>query len=158
MKYDANCKPIIGGLLETFILSRAAIGEFSGKLVSDELTNITSGTWTPSPGTIYPLLAKLVKLGFIKNTKGTGREVSYVITNTGLKAFESKKQMLKEHGETSMSVMFPVFISIMQNLTANQAKDIVSDMDDLKVLKQKLFLMPSEKRKSTISKILKLLK
>lgn len=158
MKYDANCKPVIGGLLEVFILSRAAIGEFSGKLVSDELTSITSGTWTPSPGTIYPLLAKLVKLGFIKNTKGTGREVSYVITSAGLKAFESKKQMLKAHGEASMSVMFPVFISIMQNLTANQAKDIVSDMDDLKVLKQKLFLMPSEKRKSTISKILKLLK
>ncbi len=158
MKYNLECKPIISGLLEVFILSRAHRGEISGKLICDELSTITRDKWTPSPGTVYPLLARLVKDGFIKATKNqAGREVTYVITPAGLKAFENKKTALATHGDASMSIMLPVFISILKNLSASDAMDVASDMEILKTLRDKLFLMPKEKRRSTISKISKLI-
>lgn len=158
MKYTLECKPIISGLLEVFILSRAHRGEVSGKLICDELSTITSGKWTPSPGTVYPLLARLVKDGFIKATKNqVGREVTYIITPTGLKAFENKRMALATHGDASMSIMLPVFISILQNLSASEAMEIATDMAILKTLRDKLFLMSKEKRRNTISKISKLI-
>ncbi len=158
MKYDPACKPIISGLLEIFILSRAHRGEFSGKIICEELNTITNSRWKPSPGTIYPLLARLVKDGLIKASKNSnGREVTYIITPLGSKAFESKKTALAIHGDESMSIMLPVFISILQNLSPNEAVEIARDMSILKVLRDKLFLMPKNERRTIINKISKLI-
>lgn len=158
MKYAAECKPMVSGLLEVFILSRASKADVSGKSISAEISSITGCKWKPSPGTVYPLLAKLADSGLIKVSNHTGREVVYSITSKGLQVFKVKQKILKEQGDSTMPVVVPVLISIIKNLDASEMQGISRDVQFLQKLRNELFSMPSEKRIELINKISKLIK
>ncbi|MDT7876279.1 MAG: PadR family transcriptional regulator [Sulfolobus sp.] len=53
--------------------------------IIDDIYKMTWGWWRPSPGSVYPLLNKMVEDGVVVK----GEEDKYVITQKGIKELES---------------------------------------------------------------------
>ncbi|MFP3226032.1 MAG: PadR family transcriptional regulator [Sulfolobaceae archaeon] len=53
--------------------------------IIDDIYKMTWGWWRPSPGSVYPLLNKMVEDGVVVK----GEEDKYVITQKGMKELES---------------------------------------------------------------------
>jgi DNA-binding PadR family transcriptional regulator len=54
------------GLLRFLVLKMLSEKSMSGAEIVEEIETQTSGRWKPSPGSIYPLLAWMLKKGFTK--------------------------------------------------------------------------------------------
>lgn len=69
-----------------------------GKQIIDQITNMTGGEWKPSPGSIYPMLKKMVRLGLVtehvENTKGQSTRV-YELTGSGRDALKGMREEIK---------------------------------------------------------------
>ncbi|MEW6222100.1 MAG: PadR family transcriptional regulator [Candidatus Hadarchaeota archaeon] len=84
------------GLLSMWILwaLKKKGGEMYGYEIIQQLEMKTKGKWVPKAGTVYPILRRLEKLGFVKSTwttKKTGGPSRryYKITGEGEKAAEA---------------------------------------------------------------------
>ncbi len=84
------------GLLRFLVLKMISEKPMSGAEIVEEIEQQT-GSWKPSPGSIYPLLARLHKKGFTeelpKDELGIKR---YSFTEEGKKFFEKQKAFGKE--------------------------------------------------------------
>jgi DNA-binding PadR family transcriptional regulator len=85
-----------GGFLSAWILwaLKKKGGRMYGYEIIQSLRSKTNGRWAPKPGTIYPLLRRLEKRGFVKSEwatpKGGGPNRRYYrITPEGKKAAEA---------------------------------------------------------------------
>ncbi|AEB94968.1 MAG: PadR family transcriptional regulator [Metallosphaera sp.] len=62
----------------------------NGIEIMKEMENVTKGMWRPSPGSLYPMLAKMSQEGYIKKRED-GR---YELTATGKEEIEIIKQRM----------------------------------------------------------------
>jgi DNA-binding PadR family transcriptional regulator len=72
------------------ILSLLAEKPYNGYGVIKEIAERTGGTWTPSPGSVYPTLQQLVDEGLIE-TQGEGRKTEFQLTDAG-RAFVAENE------------------------------------------------------------------
>jgi len=73
------------GLLEFYILSLLSTYPARGIELIDVIRKNTNGMWSPSPGSLYPLLKKLEREGLIYSVSSDGR---FVITQKGREKLE----------------------------------------------------------------------
>ena len=79
------------GLLRFLVVTMLQNNPMSGAVIVRTIENQTSGRWKPSPGSIYPLLAKLHEKGYIEQPKQTtGSKRRYILTAKGKKFFEKQ--------------------------------------------------------------------
>lgn len=68
--------------LKYLILTGIYQQESTGAMVMDRIEQISMGFWKPSPGTVYPLLHKLVSQGYLELKIRSGKKY-YTITEKG---------------------------------------------------------------------------
>lgn len=56
------------------------------------------GLYSPSPGSVYPILQLLEDMGYVTSTLGEGKKV-YTITDSGKKFLEDQKETTQKIGE-----------------------------------------------------------
>ena len=81
---------ILHGRLKVIVLQILSHKELTGNGIRSEIEKLT-GSWKPSPGSIYPLLSKLSDDGFIKFEKVKNQKI-YSITKKGR---DLSKSMMK---------------------------------------------------------------
>ncbi|MEM0259132.1 MAG: PadR family transcriptional regulator [Thermoproteota archaeon] len=98
------------GILKVTVLELVSESPKKGSEIMDEIEKRTHGTWRPSPGSIYPLLAYLEKQGYIQQKEIEG-EKKYVITERGATLLnEAKENLRKERVFEKFSFLFPLSI------------------------------------------------
>ncbi len=79
------------GFSRLYLLTLLSEKPMTGKQIIEETEKRTQGAWKPSPGLVYPLLAKLLTEGLIEEVEG-----GYKTTEKGRKVLEEYKQTYKE--------------------------------------------------------------
>ena len=118
----------------------------SGTEIVEQIAEQTGGRWKPSSGSIYPLLALMLKKGFTKESlKGDEGLKRYTFTVEGNK-FLNKQIELGQDFLTKMEFLLPMLMGELQIGTCNEklrdtkepAKQLVSafmairhNLDDL---------------------------
>jgi DNA-binding PadR family transcriptional regulator len=73
------------GLLRFLVLKMLSEKPMSGTEIAEQIEKQTMGRWKPSPGSIYPLLAWMLKKGFTKDSLKEGGLKRYTFTAEGSK-------------------------------------------------------------------------
>ena len=110
------------GLLLFYILHRISLKPAHGYEISQDIEEKTEGAWRPAPGSIYPMLKKLVAEGLIRSRSGSRNRNSetaqrvYEITDEGSKCLVDGKNMFANAGKrwTSMRAIFVELIDPSQ--------------------------------------------
>ena len=104
------------GLLNFYALFSIARRPMRGYDLIKEIETKTKGAWRPGPGTVYPVLQKMVKRGLIsvkKSSKAGPTQILYEITPAGLNRITDAKKMMRTSTER-MSLMSSLFIDLME--------------------------------------------
>ena len=78
------------GQLRLYLLSLLEAGPKHGYELITDLSDRFGGTYRPSPGTVYPRLARLVDEGLVRRVD-EGRKSTYAITDAGRRELESRR-------------------------------------------------------------------
>ncbi len=83
------------GLLRLYILHKIAEKPVHGYELIQDIDSKTEGGWRPGAGSLYPILKKMVRDGYIKAETGTSPATrrTYQITPEGVKNLAEAKQM-----------------------------------------------------------------
>jgi DNA-binding PadR family transcriptional regulator len=102
------------GLLRFLVLKMLSEKSLSGAEIVEEIEVQTSGRWKPSPGSIYPLLAWMLKKGFTRELpKGIEGFKRYSFTQKGHKFLE-KQVALGQDFMKKMEFLAPMLIGGFQ--------------------------------------------
>jgi len=69
-----------------------------GKQMIDQITKMTRGEWKPSPGSIYPMLQKMVRLGLVtQDMEGSNGQLIrvYQLTSSGRDALKDMREEIE---------------------------------------------------------------
>ncbi|MFH1780077.1 MAG: PadR family transcriptional regulator [Candidatus Micrarchaeota archaeon] len=148
----------IKGLLRIFILTSLSKKEKTGKELADQIHTI-SKDWRPSCGTIYPLLQGLKKNKLVKPKKTSKRgEITYEITRKGKETIKTQKtKLLNSFGE-AIKKTFPLLMMVFHDCTEEEAKEISREYEEFLEIREKIFILPPERRKAIIKSFLKKMK
>jgi DNA-binding PadR family transcriptional regulator len=104
------------GLLLHFILHKISLEPSHGYEILQEIEEKTSGAWRPGPGSIYPMLKKLVSQGYIKSESSrkvkTAQRV-YQITPKGKAHIQKIRKIFTNAGER-WSSLARIFIDMLE--------------------------------------------
>ena len=96
------------GLLPFYVLSLLAREKMYGKQIIDQITIMTGGNWKPSPGSIYPMLQKMVRLGlvvnYIENSSGKSIRV-YELTTLGRNSLKDMREEIKPRLKNTIELL-----------------------------------------------------
>lgn len=101
------------GLLRFLVLKMLSEKPMSGTEIAEQIEKQTMGRWKPSPGSIYPLLAWMLKKGFTKDSLKEGGLKRYTFTAEGSKFLN--RQI--EHGQdflNKLEFLLPMLIEGLQ--------------------------------------------
>ena len=102
------------GLLRFLVLKMLSEKPMAGTEIVEEIEAQTNGRWKPSPGSIYPLMAWMLRKGFTrelsKNPEGFKR---YSFTPAGHKFFE-KQIKLNQDFMRKMEFLTPILVGGLQ--------------------------------------------
>ncbi len=150
----------IRGMLEPFILSRAKNAPTSGKGVSDALSRVTNARWKPSPGTLYPVLAKLERKGLLKAAISTSprkqrgrREIEYTITAKGKSRLEEERVRMSDEMKRVQRIFVPVMGVIMHEMQEEEAILFADAMEFQHNLRERLLSLPVPKRRDALARL-----
>jgi DNA-binding PadR family transcriptional regulator len=104
------------GLLHFYALWKISAKPMSGYQLMQDIEAKTEGAWRPGPGSIYPVLKKLVAEGYIKETRGQKQgstQTAYEITASGKTRIEEARKAFRSSGER-WSLMRRVFSDAME--------------------------------------------
>lgn len=89
---------LLRGLLAYYVLYLLSDKKMYGKQIIDRITDMTRGGWKPSPGSMYPLLQKMVRLGLVAehvdHSRGLAAHV-YELTALGRDALQDMREEIK---------------------------------------------------------------
>jgi len=106
----------------------------SGSEIMSEIEKDTNGWWRPSPGSIYPLLAWLQDIGYVKEAaeKETGIR-RYTLTEGGKSLLEEYSKMRKELSErfAHFRPRYGFMGSMWSGLYSEETKELWSAARDL---------------------------
>jgi DNA-binding PadR family transcriptional regulator len=108
------------GLLRFLVLKMLNEKPMSGTEIAEQIKDQTGGRWKPSSGSIYPLLAWMLKKGFTKESlKGVDGLKRYSFTIEGSK-FLKKQIQLGQDFLTKMEFLLPMLIGGLQFGSSNE--------------------------------------
>ncbi len=142
----------VKGMLDVFVLSLASRGPISGHNIALTLSQLTNGAWTPSPGTIYPLLHTLKKKGFLVEARGAGREtknareVRYAIRPLGRRWLSSQQAMMRERAACLRRLMLPLVGVAAYQLAPDEATELAGQMEAGTMLMLSILTLPQPAR------------
>jgi DNA-binding PadR family transcriptional regulator len=104
------------GLLFYYILHRLSIKPSHGYELLQDIDSKTDGAWRPGPGSIYPMLKKLLSKGYIKvHAVKNGEKIRrlYSITPKGMRHIQETKKMFSNAGQR-WSAIRGLFIDLIE--------------------------------------------
>jgi DNA-binding PadR family transcriptional regulator len=98
------------GLLQFLVLKLLAEKAMSGAEIVEVIEQETRGFWKPSPGSIYPLLARLQNKGYTNESSARESGMKqYILTNDG-KVFFEKQVKLGHRFLTKLEYLVPILL------------------------------------------------
>ena len=98
------------GLLQFLVLKFLSVKAMSGTEIVEVIEHETRGFWKPSPGSIYPLLARLQEKGYtIESSLEESGLKRYTLTDEG-KAFFKNQVQLGHKFLTKLEYLIPIFL------------------------------------------------
>jgi DNA-binding PadR family transcriptional regulator len=86
---------LIKGLLPYYVLRLLSQDKMYGKKILDRIKGMSRGSWKPSPGSIYPLLRRMVRLGlvseYLDDANGHLKRI-YELTDAGRAALAEMRE------------------------------------------------------------------
>jgi DNA-binding PadR family transcriptional regulator len=104
------------GLLGFYALLSIGKKPMSGYDLMREIEEKTKRAWRPGPGSVYPVLQKLAKQGYIVVRKGPGHgpaEVIYEVTPAGLRNISRVKKAMGLSG-SRLRMVSSLFVDLME--------------------------------------------
>lgn len=99
---------LLKGMLPYYVMSMLAHDDMYGKRIIEAISVMTSGRWRPSPGSIYPLLKKIVRMGYateyLDDSWGHPRRI-YKLTALGERALLQLHQEIEERLQQTIKVL-----------------------------------------------------
>jgi DNA-binding PadR family transcriptional regulator len=86
---------LIKGLLPYYVLRLLSGDKMYGKKILDRIKEMSGGSWKPSPGSIYPLLRRMVRLGLVSEYLDDGNghlKRIYELTDAGRAALSEMRE------------------------------------------------------------------
>lgn len=118
------------GILAVYILHTLHKKPKSGYDILKEITEKTHGAWTPSKGTIYPLLTKLEKDNLIQINKVEQRSKTvYETTEKGIEQLKNVRKHAKE-----MEEKINQFRNMLSEIINEEKSEIINTMLQIRKL------------------------
>lgn len=103
----------------------------SGSEIMIEIENHTGGFWKPSPGSIYPLLARLQEKGYINELSAEDGLKRYELTKNGKMLFDEQDKIRRKFRQEAGFLPGSFFDSFLMKIPAEKAAEIQSCMKRL---------------------------
>ncbi len=103
------------GLLPLYVLHILNEREMFGNEIMFEIEKRTKKTWSPTPGTMYPLLKELEIKNFVEGKWNLDKERPrriYTITEKGRQEYEILKKVLKSHLFEAIEIFKKIYSEI----------------------------------------------
>jgi len=126
------------GFLRYHVLEALNQKPMSGSELMDEIHNNTGGTWKPSPGSIYPLLAWLQDNSYIKELPTENGFKRYELTQNGKDLLEEQTKIRENFSQNAGFMASPFFDRFFSNVPEEKSKQIRISMKRLFIASVKL--------------------
>ena len=126
------------GFLRYRVLEALNQKPMSGSELMDEIQKNTGGTWKPSPGSIYPLLAFLQDNAYIKELPTENGFKRYELTQNGKDLLEEQKKIRDQFRADTGFMTNPFFDRFFTNVPPEKTAQIRASMKQLLVSSIKL--------------------
>lgn len=132
------------GLLRYYILELVSRKPMAGSEIINEIREESGGLWSPSPGSVYPLLSWLRNKRYIKDIQSDDTNTrKYTLTEMGLKLLEEQRR-IKLSMMKSWRFFAPHFLDFVPFKTySNERRELFKE---LKNLMQAFFSLDAELR------------
>ena len=110
----------------------------SGSELMDQIQKNTGGTWKPSPGSIYPLLAWLQDNTYIKELPTENGSKRYEITQSGKDFLIEQEKIREKFTQDSGFLASPFFDRFLGNIPEKKTDEVRISMKHLFVSSIKL--------------------
>lgn len=138
------------GILSIYILHTLKKKPKSGYGILKELTEKTKGNWTPSKGTIYPLLTKLQEEEFIKiKTVEKRSKTIFEVTKKGDQELKDMKRHISE-----MEEKMNQFRNILSDMIGEGVSNIVPTLLEIRKLSFELSKTQPKQVKTLLEEVL----
>ncbi|MCX6777355.1 MAG: PadR family transcriptional regulator [Candidatus Micrarchaeota archaeon] len=149
------------GFLEKLVLSEAGQKPTSGMDIMEFVKSATNGMWSPSPGAIYPLLARMEEEGLIRAALSAGgkgrRSIMYTATAAGKRKLETGKKRMFRNSEMMMRIMMPLMMRVMHGGDVEVAK--LHELSDLiSENRASMLSMPKKERERELDRMISVFK
>jgi DNA-binding PadR family transcriptional regulator len=126
------------GFLRYHVLEALSEKPMSGSELMDQIQKNMGGTWKPSPGSIYPLLAFLQDNQYIRELPHENGLKRYELTQSGKTLLEEQTK-IREKFRSDMGFMgMPFFGGLFRNFPEEKNKQIHGSMRRMLVSSMKL--------------------
>ena len=126
------------GFLRYHVLEALNQKAMSGSELMEEIQKHTGGTWKPSPGSIYPLLAWLQDNTYIKELPTENGFKRYELTKTGRDFLAEQIKIREKFTQDSGFLASPFFDRFFGNIPEEKTKQIRGSMKRLFISSIKL--------------------
>lgn len=116
------------GFLRYHVLEALNEKPMSGSELMDQIQKHTGGTWKPSPGSIYPLLAWLQDNAYIKEIPTENGLKRYELTQTGKDFLAEQTKMREKWAENARFMASPIFDRMFGNIPEKRTSEIQASM------------------------------
>jgi DNA-binding PadR family transcriptional regulator len=126
------------GFLRYHVLEALDQKPMSGSELMDEIQKHTGGTWKPSPGSIYPLLAWLQDNAYVKELPTENGFKRYELTKSGKDFLEEQTNIREKFTQNSGFLASPFFDRFFGNVPEEKSNQIRNSMRRLFISSIKL--------------------
>jgi DNA-binding PadR family transcriptional regulator len=119
------------GFLRYHVLEALKRQPMSGSELMEQIGKHTDGTWKPSPGSIYPLLAWLQDNRYIKELPIENGFKRYELTQSGKDFFEEQTKIREKFSQNSGFLASPFFDRFFGNIPEEKSNQIRNSMRHL---------------------------
>lgn len=99
---------LLKSMLPYYVLGILAQGDMYGKRIIEAIADMTNGSWRPSPGLIYPLLKKIIRMGYateyLDDSCGHPRRI-YKLTASGEGTLCQIQQEIEERLQKTIGIL-----------------------------------------------------
>ncbi len=116
------------GFLRYHVLEALNQKPMSGSELMDEIEKHTGGTWKPSPGSVYPLLAWLQDNAYVKELPTENGFKRYELTKPGKELLEEQTKIREKFSENAGFMANPFFERLFGNIPDQKLNKIRGSM------------------------------
>ena len=119
------------GFLRYHVLQSLNETPMSGSELMDQIQKHTGGTWKPSPGSIYPLLAWLQDNAYVKEIPTENGLKRYELTQSGKDLLEEQTKVREKFTQEAGFMSNPFFDRLFSNVPREKTNEIRTSMKRL---------------------------